>query len=48
MISSTLHLKKITAPREINDPAQTIGKNLRQPSLSPFLAFNKKPVTRLA
>jgi len=27
---------------------KTIRTNLRQPSLSPFLAFNKKPVTRLA
>jgi len=41
-------LKKIKAPGDINDPAKTIGKNLRQPYLSPFLAFNKKPVIRLA
>jgi len=26
---------------------KTIGKNLRQPSLSPFLAFNKAPCSKL-
>ena len=37
-----MFIAKIKALREINDSDQAIGKNLRQPSLSPFLAFNKK------
>ena len=40
-------IERIKAPRDINDPAKTIGKNLRLPSLSPFLAFNKAPCRKL-
>jgi len=38
-----MFIAKIKALREINDSDQAIGKNLRQASLSPFLAFNKAP-----
>ena len=42
-----MFIAKIKAPREINDSDQAIGKNLRQPFLSPFLAFNKAPCSKL-